>query len=542
MAYTPIQIQQGMRAAKAAGDEGAYMQLRQMLTQAYQAEAPKATEGMSGGQKFLAGIGQGMTNIGRQAANIAGGAFGQTDEALAEAKQRDQALLDTGAGRAGSIVGEIAATAPLGGLAAGAARKVGAKALAAGLTEGAAQGGLTAGPGRRLGGAVEGAAFGAVLPAGGAALRRLTAPLKSTESARKLLRAGVNLTPGELNPTGKLNQWEQALQSSPFGGSTIRKARDDSMTDFQRAASNRAAAPGAGPLARNVDDVNEMARQVEGGYTRGYDQALGGYDALQPRIVRTAGGDVPLHTYTGPSGPSGAMVDAAKANYRGQLIKPEARPEMQGLLEAEMSPINRLRTTGRELQDVRSNIRDMSRQSDVPGERAILRGGADQITAALESQLAPQDAALLKALDAKYPEFKILQDVVKRGGDQPGGWTPAQLSQSVRAATDLGEYARGGGRLRDLSKAGREVFEQRSMPTGERQVTTGFLNKAGLPIATAIGVVGTKVPGKALAGETVAQRLTRRRIEALRRKYKSDLQAGQSLATAGMIQANKDQE
>jgi hypothetical protein len=170
----------------------------------------------------------------------------------------------------------------------------------------------------------------------------------------------------------------------------------------------------------------------------------------------------------------------------------------------------------------------------------LLRGGEQKFTQAIESQLAPQDAALLKALDAKYPEFKILQDVTKRGGDQPGGWTPAQLSQAVRAATDLGEYARGGGPLRKLSKAGRQVFEQRSMPTGERVVTTSFLGKAGLPIASALSAATTRVPGKVWAGMTPKQRRMQAAITALRRRHKAEIQAGQSLGTAALIQNQQE--
>jgi hypothetical protein len=216
------------------------------------------------------------------------------------------------------------------------------------------------------------------------------------------------------------------------------------------------------------------------------------------------------------------------------------RKDIGGAMEGELTALDRARTTGRELQGVRSNLRQMARDTDVPGERAILRGGEQKFTQAIESQLAPQDAALLKALDAKYPEFKILQDVTKRGGDQPGGWTPAQLSQSVRAATDLGEYAKGGGPLRKLSKAGRQVFEQRSMPTGERVVTTSVLGKAGLPIASTVMAGATRIPGKAWAGMTDKQRKMQAALMALRRKYKAELQAGQSLGTAGMIQANQE--
>jgi hypothetical protein len=363
------------------------------------------------------------------------------------------------------------------------------------------------------------------------------APLRATREARELLKQGVRLTPGELKPTGRLNQWEQALQSSPFGGATIREAREGAMTDFQQAAGRAAAPPGQGAAVQSKDP-SRMVQELEGAYGKGYEGAIGGYNALEPRIVRTAGGDIPLHSY--PNAP-GAVEQAAGAAYPGRLITPEMRQRMSGAMQEEIGAINPLRTTGRELQGVRSNLRTMARDTDVPGERALLRGGEKKFTEALESQIAPQDAALLKALDAKYPDFKIFQNAVARSRGAPGGFTPFQLESSIAKATDIGEYARGGGGpLRTLSRAGRKVFEQRVQPTGERQVVTGLFGRLGTPAIGGGLAAGTKIDPKKLVGDTKAQKALRAKLRALRRGHKSDLEAAQSLGTAGMIQANQE--
>lgn len=531
---TPMEYARAAAAASQKGDAEAANYFRQKATEGYQSEVPKATEGMGGFDKFRAGVGQGMVNIGRQAGNVLGM---KSDESLQDAAGLDRALLDTGAGKAGSIVGEIAATAPVGGLAAAGARGVGAGLIRAGMVEGAAQGGLTAGPGERLGGAATGAALGAVLPAGARALQRAGAPLRASREARELLRQGVRLTPGEFQPTGRLNQWEQALQSSPFGGATIREARENAARDWQGAA-GRAAAPEGAAGAVTSRDPTRMLQQVEGQYGKGYEQALGGYNALEPRIVRTQGGDVPLHSY---SNAPGAVEQAAGARLPGRLVTPEMRQKVGGAMQEELGALDRLRTTGRELQGVRSNLRTMARDTDVPGERALLRSGERQFTDAIESQIDPQDAALLKALDTKYPNFKILQDAVARSRSSPGGFTPFQLESSIAKATDLGEYARGGGGpLRTLSRAGRKVFEQRVQPTGERQVVTGLFGRLGTPAIGGGLAAATKVNPKVLAGETAKQRALRTKLRALRRNNKGDLQAAQSLGTAAMIQANQE--
>jgi hypothetical protein len=520
-------------AAQAAskGDQEAADYFRSKATEGYQAEAPKATEGMGTGEKFRAGVGQGMVNIGRQAGNILGL---RSDEQLQDDAGLDRALLDTGAGRAGSVVGEIAATAPVGGLVAGAGRRAGMGLIRAGMAEGAAQGALTGGPGERLGGAVKGAALGAALPGALAAYKGVARPIRPTSGARQLIDADVRLTPGEMRPTSTMNQWEQALQSSPVFGSGIRNARDASMVDFQRAAAEAAQAPGAAPISRRISDVNDMAGKVQGGFNQGYDQALGGYTALEPRIINQ-GANTPLHS--GAWG-AGAVEDAAATQrYPGRLVTPDMRQRIGGAMQEELSALPQTgNVTGRELQGVRSNLRQMARDTDVPGERAILGGGERRFTESIESQLRPEDAALLRQLDAKYPDFKILQDVTKRGGDQPGGWTPAQLSQAVRAQTDLGEYARGGGRMRSLSKAGRKVFEQRSMPTGERQVTTGVLGKMGLPIMSTASYLSTKIPTKALSGRTDFQKAMIDALRKARTKYGSEAQVLEALGTAGLIQ------
>lgn len=66
-------------------------------------------EGMSGTQKFLAGAGKALTDIGRGAGQMLG-VVSQQD--VDEAKQRDAALMNTGAGMAGNLTGNVAAALP----------------------------------------------------------------------------------------------------------------------------------------------------------------------------------------------------------------------------------------------------------------------------------------------------------------------------------------------------------------------------------------------------------------------------------------------
>lgn len=71
------------------------------------------TVGMSGGQRFLAGVGKAITDVGRGVRQYLPQAVGgMTNEQVAEARALDQPLMNTGAGIAGNIAGNVALAAP----------------------------------------------------------------------------------------------------------------------------------------------------------------------------------------------------------------------------------------------------------------------------------------------------------------------------------------------------------------------------------------------------------------------------------------------
>ena len=117
----------------------------------------QTTEDMGTDGRFLAGVGKGMADIGHGLGNMVGLV---DDETLADRKTLDASLMSTTAGKVGDFVGEMAATAPLGIIGKG-GKLIGAGKTA--LLEGAAVGGITADPGSRVRGAVQGAATGLAL-------------------------------------------------------------------------------------------------------------------------------------------------------------------------------------------------------------------------------------------------------------------------------------------------------------------------------------------------------------------------------------------
>lgn len=183
--------------ADAAGDtEGARIlaaEIRKMRQQVEvkpqaQTETYDPTIGMSGGKKFLAGVGKAFTDIGRGVRQyLPESVGGLSKEQIAEARALDQALMNTGAGMAGNVFGNVAAAVP-------AAFVPGANTIVgAGLT-GAAYGALQPGTSteERLKNIAIGGVAGSAVPAitrGYAATKSLIEPFYSGGREQILGRA-----------------------------------------------------------------------------------------------------------------------------------------------------------------------------------------------------------------------------------------------------------------------------------------------------------------------------------------------------------------
>lgn len=169
---TMQQLETALRNAHAAGDAAAAQQLaqairaqRQQPTQstAQPEMAFDPTEGMSGTQRFLAGVGKAMTDVGRGAGQLVGLV---SREDVANARQLDAPLMRTGAGQAGNIFGNVAMFAPT-------AMIPGANTITGAGAIGAASGLLqpSASSGETVGNVMLGGVAGAAIPTAVAAYR-----------------------------------------------------------------------------------------------------------------------------------------------------------------------------------------------------------------------------------------------------------------------------------------------------------------------------------------------------------------------------------
>lgn len=446
---------------------------------------------LTGMEKAVYGFGLGARNI----ALNAGEMLGLTSpERVREAQTEGAPITGRFPGNVGAFLGETAALFPLGMGVSGEATRLGlpARGVLAGVTEGATQGAIAAGPDDRMGGLGFGAVTGGALPSAKRMAQLLAVGRDITPAARRLTQRGVTLTPGQMQPESTYGQIEEAMMAVPSIGTRIKAARERGWAQTQSLIAKEAAPPGYTPQPRN--DANVMFRDLMEAYDNAYEVGKG-YPML-PVIRPDKGPDVPL--------------TKALQVSRGAVGTDEGRAYAASFINNELSGLNRLiaerQKSGKnllseDLFEIRSRFRDeirkLKKMGNAPvGADDILQNAEQKITAALDSQLPSGVKNQIRAIDAKYGNFKVIENALYRARERPEGFTPSQFSQAVREGTlsRMG-YAAGGGRMRDLSKAGAEVFENRQPQTGRMVATLAPIFGAGGAAATFGGTPGMLAAG-----------------------------------------------
>ncbi len=425
-----------------------------------------------------------------------------TDATYEEARDRERQLLSGARDDMGAVGSLIAETAGgmVGPRVAGGWRRQAAQSAAEGAVGGAgAAETLAEVPAMMTAGGAIGSGADVLGSFGGDALRRfLGSPLVQDSPAAAYLRAqGVDaLTVGQMNPRGRLNQLEEASTSVSGVGPGIRDQRDAARQQWQQVVMDRGVPPGLNRAQQGA--LPEQLDEMYQGFGAAYAPARGVQMA-----PRTAAGE-PLRGL--PDRPGAFERIVADPDV---LATGEQREIAQNFLDNQLTLLPEV--VGPVQSDVlltmRHNIRTQARaarKAQDPRVAEMLENAADAVTDTIEHQL-PEDAhAALRDADAAYRRYKVVEDAVGRSNDNPDGFSPYQLSQAVKAGTERGTFARGaGGDLRDLARAGREIFDVRVKPTGERLLAAG---PAGFVTAPLIFAANT-APGRAfMQGETALQR------------------------------------
>lgn len=457
------------------------------------ADRVNPTDGMSGVEKFGAGVGKSFVDTGRGAKQLLNiGDQDQLAQTIAEDRELSGPLTDTGAGMAGLVTGALAQT-----LAPGGAVLRAGKALNSARTANAGRSLLA--PKTYTGAAAQGAAFGATQPTltdgeawattglgtlgglGGQALAKTVGTLAKPLSqklgneeqrlAQVALDEGIPLTAADRTGTKPL--LSAVMENLPFTA-----GKQGKLLDMKAGAFNRAV------LKRAGIDADEAAPQI-------LDAARKELGSEFERL--SAGRKVPLGDgFLNKL----ADLDAAQGEVRGVLDTSKIDRLVTGMLDR----LGKGALKGETAQTIRSELTKEAKDAAAAQQSRLadaLRTVRNAVDDAIGDTMTGADRKAWGEARRKYTALKTIQKAMDSAPGQAGAKAdiaPSALTRAVRAG-DKGGYAYGRGDLNDLSRAG-ELFVRKSVPdSGTAQRL--FLQN----LMTGSGVVGTGGLATALTGD-----------------------------------------
>lgn len=480
-------------------------------------DAPAAqvdpTEGMSGTDKFLAGVGKSFVDTGRGLRQIYASVAdavaprdkgltqlvtGQDNSRSAEIQREiddaaalDAPLMDTGAGVAGNVAGALTQMVAPGGAAVRAGRALNSARLlnagrslmapatftgaaAQGATFGALQPVQTGGSrGMNAGlGALGGAGGQAVAKTVGAVAKPLANKLGAEERrlAQLALDEGIPLTAADRTGTKPL--LAAVMENLPLTSGKQVKILDQKASAFNRAVLKRAGI-NADEAAPHILDAARKELGAE-------------FDRL------SAGRSVPLG-----DGMLNKLadLDAAQAEVRGVLDTSKIDRLVNGMLDK----LSRGSLKGETAQAIRSELTKEAKDAAAAQQTRLadaLKTVRNAVDDAIGDTMSGGDKRAWGVARQKYTALKTIQKAMTQGGGQArarADVSPSALSQAVKAA-DKNGFAYGRGELNDLSRAG-ELFVRQSVPdsgTAQRMFIQNLITGGGL---TGAGGIASAVTG-----------------------------------------------
>lgn len=448
------------------------------------------TEGMSGAQKFLAGAGKAMTDVGRGAAQLFG-ADNQT--AIDESKIRDAALMDTGAGVAGNLAGGVASFLP-------AAMIPGVNTYAGAALVGSGVGALTptATDESRLGNMAMGAAGGVAGQGIANGISNVLAP-KIRQSVTQLMDSGVIPTPGKILG-GVPERIEAAAESIPFVGQGIRNAKSRAAKQFNEATINEALSPIGGKVSEIGHEGMRQARSLT---EKAYDDAL----AALPRVDIDPEFDYAFYNVK---------------NMGSSLVPDRQRQLDQILQEQVLDKITPAGTmSGETFKTMESNLKSRAREflKSQDFDQRQVGSALNAVVGELRNlagRNSPQAADLLKKADSAYARLLRVERAAAAQGAPDGVFSPAQFGNAVRSmdgSLRRGAVARGEALMQDTATAGREILGDQlpNSGTADRLLNAMMLGGGyAIDPTLAMGAVGLRGLYTDPVQEVIATLLTRR--------------------------------
>lgn len=484
------------------------------------------TVGMSGGEKFAAGIGKSISDLWLGLRSLGGSP--EVAAEVAESRAQDKALMDTGAGMAGNIVGQIGTAVAPGGLVAGAGKLASAAGAARAGQALTSAGAAMMAPKTIKGAAAMGGAVGAMQPAmdmteratnaglgaGGAAagtgalqaLSRVVRP-KTDANALSLLAEGVTPTPGQILGGG-FKRAEEALTSVPILGDAIRSGQTRAIGDLNRAAFNRALVPIGEKLPKGL--VGREAVDYA-------EQALGKrYDALLPKLTTEADGAFLTEIQSLRNMMGSGSIDPAKAAQFEAILQNQVLTKFQP--GANGAPV----ITGQTMKAIESDLGQLAAKfgKSMDPDQTMVADALREVQAALRGNVLrsnPQFAPELKKINEGWANFKRVQRAAAGVGSESGVFNASQLQSAVKAldrSKDKGAFGRGDALMQDLTDPAKAVLASKLPDSGTpaRLMTgiaagggVGYLSPTALLSGLGASAAYTK-PGQAAMAALLARR------------------------------------
>ncbi len=287
-----------------------------------------------------------------------------------------------------------------------------------------------------------------VLSAGGAKVGDIVFP-KVTEAAKRLMKEGVRLTPGQ-RVGGIVGELEERATSIPIIGDVIESAQQTAMGDFNRAAINtsiRILGKGAKKVPKNLEG--------QAAYQFAKDQLDEAYTKVIPKLKANVGEDfenglVKIVENNLDLGQDGLKtfqaklqkILASKVTSKDKILRGEVLKDIDSSLGLEASNFKRSanpqdRNLGEALQDVQNLLRESMKGTNPQASREYKK--------------------VQRAFRTLLPVRKATVAAITR----EGRFTPAQLLRGSRAtdrSRDKIATATGNAPLQELGSVGQEVI------------------------------------------------------------------------------------
>lgn len=429
------------------------------------------TEGMSTGQKMLAGAGKAVVDTGRGAGQLLRHAMPDswadniglpTQAEIDQAKELDAPLMQTGAGLAGNVAGNIGMM-----LLPGAGLKSAGAAMNAPKV--ASLGELLMAPNTIRKGAAVGAGFGALQPtatdesalgqmamgaAGGSlgaaipnTISRMFSP-KTRPEALALLNEGITPTPGQILG-GAAHRLEDGATSIPFVGDTIKSAQRRAIDDFNRAGYNRALKPIGAQFDDSIPVGHEGLSSVSEMLSKAYDDVLPKLKVQQ---------DPQFHAEIGSLRKLAENLPPVQAKQYEKILDDVVlrRFERGGGMRGET------------MQEANSKLGERIRRysSSNDPDHLDLADALKETQSILKDLVVrnnPDTADYLKGINQGWANLVRLERAGSMTGAKEGVFSPAQLKNAARAEDKTIRhrgFAQGKALLQDLAESGQKTLGQ----------------------------------------------------------------------------------